>query len=270
MNSPPLLRLALRPTLRLATLGLVGLALGLVMALATPAHASDSADSLAAALAASDRSDAEKLRDVGRKPAEIIAFLGVEPGMTVLDLVAASGYYTEVLSEAVGEKGKVYAQNPPRLLQMREGAADKAMTSRLAGGRLANVERLDVDLAEVSLAPGSVDAAMTALNYHDIHNGSGAEAAAGFLEKIYSLLKPGAVLGIIDHHGNEGADNESLHRIHEGVVLAAVEASPFELDTSSDLLRNPEDDHSHNVFEDSIRGKTDRFVLRLRKPAKAD
>jgi len=84
---------------------------------------------------------------------------------------------------------------------------------------------------------------------------------------LHTLLKPGGVLGIIDHHGNDDADNESLHRIPVSVVLVAVEASPFELDASSDLLRNPADDRTHNVFEESIRGKTDRFVLKLRKPA---
>ena len=238
------------------------------LALPIPALTADSIDGLASALATGGRSDAEKLRDVGRKPAEVIAFLGVEPGMTVIDLIAAGGYYTEVLSIAVGEKGKVYAQNPPTVLKMREGANDKAMTSRLDGGRLANVKRLDVNLSEAALAPDSVDVAITALNFHDIYNGRGAEAAAGFLEQVYSLLKPGAVLGIIDHHGNDDADNESLHRIPLRVVLAVVEESPFELDASSDLLQNPADDRTHNVFEGSIRGKTDRFVLKLRKPAK--
>lgn len=238
----------------------------LVLALPLSAHGSDATDGLAATLAAGERSDAEKQRDDGRKPAEVVAFLGIEPGMAVVDLLAAGGYYTEVLSVAVGEKGKVYAQNSPGLLKMFDGAADKAMTTRLEGGRLANVERLDVDLAEAGLAAGSIDVAITALNFHDIHNGSGAEAAAGFLKKVYRVLKPGGVLGIIDHDGNEDADNKSLHRIPKSVVLAAIEASPFELDASSDMLRNPADDHSHNVFEDSIRGKTDRFVLRLRKP----
>ncbi len=250
------------PHLRLA-------ALILVFALPVSAHAADSTDGLAAALAAGDRSDAEKQRDAGRKPAEVVAFLAIVPGMTVVDLLAAGGYYTEVLSVAVGAKGKVYAQNPPRLLQMREGAADKALTARLEGGRLSNVERLDLDLAEIALAPNSVDAAITALNFHDIYNGSGVEAVAGFLNKVYSILKPGGVLGIIDHHGNEDADNKDLHRIHESLVLAAIEASPFELDASIDMLRNPDDDHTLNVFDESIRGKTDRFVLRLRKPGAA-
>ncbi len=142
------------------------------------------------------------------------------------------------------------------------------MTARL-DGRLPNVERLDQNLSEASLAPASVDAALTALNFHDIYNGRGADAAAGFLAAVYGVLKPGGVLGVVDHHGNTGADNESLHRIPESQVRAVVEASPFELEASSDVLRNPDDDRSKNVFDPAIRGQTDRFVLRLRKPAAA-
>ncbi len=250
------------PSFRLA-------AMILVATLPISAPASERSDALAANLAAGDRPDADKQRDAGRKPAEVIAFLGIEPGMTVVDLIASGGYYTDVLSIAVGEDGKVYAQNSPFVLKMRDGANDKAMTARLEGGRLPNVERLDQNLSEAGLAPASVDAALTALNFHDIYNGRGADAAAGFLAAVYGVLKPGGVLGVVDHHGNTGADNESLHRIPESQVRAVVEASPFELDASSDVLRNPDDDRSQNVFDPAIRGQTDRFVLRLRKPAAA-
>ncbi len=229
--------------------------------------ASEPATGLARSLADGDRIEAEKQRDAGRKPAEVVAFLGIEPGMTVLDLIAAGGYYTEVLSVAVGPRGKVYAQNSPYVLQMRDGANEKAMTARLAASRLANVERVDQNLAEATLEAGSIGAAITALNFHDIYNGRGADAASSFLADVYRLLEPGGVLGIIDHHGNADADNEKLHRIDEALVLAAVKASPFELDGSSDILRNPADDHTLNVFDEAVRGKTDRFLLRLRKPA---
>jgi predicted methyltransferase len=241
--------------------------LTLAVALPLGAQATERADGLAASLASGDRADADKARDAGRKPAEIVAFLGIEPGMTVLDIIAASGYYTEVLSVAVGEKGKVYAQNSAFVLEIREGANEKAISARLAGNRLPNVERRNKDLAEVGLEPGSIDAAITALNFHDIYNGRGTEAAAAFLAAVYELLKPGGVLGIVDHHGNEGADNESLHRIPESQVRAAVEASPFTLEASSELLRNSGDDRSKGVFDASVRGKTDRFVLLMRKPS---
>ena len=242
-------------------------ALILVATLPLAAAASERADELAKTLAAGDRSAAEKGRDAGRKPGEIVAFLGIEPGMTVVDLIAAGGYYTEVLSVAVGKDGKVIAQNPPSVLKMRDGANDEAMTARLADGRLSNVERVDQNLSEAGLAPASADAALTALNFHDIYNGRGVEAAAAFLAAVYSVLKPGGVLGIVDHHGNVDADNEKLHRIPEEQVRAAVGASSFELEASSDALRNPADDRTLNVFDEKIRGKTDRFVLLLRKPA---
>lgn len=224
---------------------------------------------LATRLAADSRPAEDRARDAGRKPAAVIAFLGIAPGMTVVDLIAAGGYNTEVLSIAVGPEGKVYAQNNAYVLQMGEGANDKAMTARLAGGRLPNVQRLDREIAELGLAPGSIDAAVTALNFHDIYNGRGPEAAARFLEAVYAFLEPGGVLGIIDHAGNPGADNEKLHRIEEKRVVEAALAAGFEVEATSDVLRNPADDRTQSVFEPALRGHTDCFVLRLRKPGPA-
>jgi predicted methyltransferase len=222
---------------------------------------------LRAALSSPERAETDRARDAGRKPAEVVAFLGIDPGMTVVDLIAAGGYYTEVLSVAVGEPGRVYAQNSPYVLQLRDGANDKAMTARLAGARLANVERLDREVSDLGLAPGSIDAAVTALNFHDIYNGRGVEAAQAFLVNVRGLLKPGGTLGIIDHIGSAEGDNSELHRIELEKVLAAVKAAGFEVEATGDLLRNSADDHSQNVFDPSIRGNTDRFVLKLRKPA---
>jgi predicted methyltransferase len=224
------------------------------------------ADDLASRLATGGRSDADKARDTDRKPAQVIAFLGIEPGMTVVDLIAAGGWFTEVLAEAVGPTGKVYAQNTAFTLQFREGANDKAMTARLADGRLPNVERLDREIAELGLAPGSVDAAITALNFHDIHNGGGPAAASGFLAAVFDLLEPGGVFGIIDHVGVAGQDNEALHRIEPKTVEELARAAGFVLEGRSKLLANPADDHTRNVFDETIRGRTDQFLLRLRKP----
>jgi predicted methyltransferase len=242
------------------------LLVGLLLATAVgPAVADDSA-AVATALAAGSRSEADQARDAGRKPARVVAFLGIEPGMTVVDLIAASGYYTEVLSLAVGPQGKVYAQNNAFVLQFRDGANDKAMTKRLAGGRLPNVERLDREMDALGIAPGSVDAALTALNFHDVYNGSGKDAALAFLSSVKQFLAPGGVLGIIDHHGSAGADNEKLHRIQEERVVEVAEQAGFVVEASGQMLRFPEDDRSQGVFAPSVRGKTDRFVLRLRKP----
>lgn len=231
----------------------------------TAAQARSAAD-LAQALSSGTRSEAEKARDAGRRPAEVVTFLGIQPGMTVIDLIAAGGYYTEVLSVAVGESGKVYAQNNAYVLQMRDGANEKAMSKRLANGRLKNVERLDREIAELELAPGSVHAALTALNFHDIANSRGPEATAGFLAAVMTILKPGGILGVIDHDGDPGNDNKSLHRIPKADALKAIEAAGFELAAEADMLRNVGDDRTQNVFAEGLRGKTDRFVLLLRKP----
>ena len=221
---------------------------------------------LASGLAAETRPAEDRERDAGRKPVEVLAWLGIGPGMTVMDLVASGGWYTEVLSIAVGPEGRVYAQNPPSFLAFRDGYYDKAMAERLADGRLPNVERVDHDVQEAGLAAGSLDAALTALNFHDVHNMAGDEAAAGFLAAVKTLLKPGGVLGIIDHYGDADKDNNALHRLDVERALPIIEVAGFEL-TSSDLLRNPDDDRTAMVFDEAIRGKTDRVLYKLVKPA---
>jgi predicted methyltransferase len=235
-------------------------------AAALPARAAETHEALAAALARPDRPEADRARDAGRRPAEVVAFLEIGPGMTVVDLIAAGGYYTEVLSGAVGPKGRVHAQNNAYVLKIRDGANEKALSARLADGRLANVERLDREMDDLGLAPGSIDAAVTALNFHDVYNGRGEQAADGFLKTVFAALKPGGVLGIIDHSGGAGGDDAELHRIDEARVVAAAERAGFEVEAKSDLLRNPGDDRKTNVFDPAIRGRTDRFLLRLRKP----
>ena len=233
---------------------------------ATAGAAEEPSGDLVTALANSGRSEEDRARDAGRKPAEVVAFLGIKPGMTVLDLIAGGGYYTEVLSVAVGPKGTVHAQNPKAVLEFRDGANDKALTARLADDRLANVKRLDREIPDMGIAPGSLDAGITALNFHDVYNRGGAEAVAGMLAVISAALKPGGVLGVIDHAGNPDADNTALHRIQEDVVVKAVTDAGFVVEAQSDVLRNPDDNHTLPVFNPDIRGKTDRFALRLRKP----
>lgn len=225
----------------------------------------DAAPDLAARLESGNRSEADKARDAGRQPAAVVTFLGIERGMTVVDLLAAGGYYTEVLSEAVGPDGRVYAHNTEFLLKMRDGANEKAMTTRLAGDRLPNVERLDREISDLGLAEESVDAVLTALNFHDIYNGRGPEAAQNVLRAVHAVLTPHGVLGIVDHAGKPGGDNEKLHRIDEAKVIEAVQQAGFIVEATSDVLRHPEDDRTRSVFAKGLRGATDRFVLKLRK-----
>lgn len=221
-------------------------------------------NALSEALANPARPQADRDRDADRRPAELVTFFGVKPGMTVVDVIAAGGYFTEVLATAVGPTGKVYAQNPPMLLKFREGAYDKAITERLAGNRLKNVVRVDADLPPAQIAAGSVDVAVTALNFHDVHNMNPA-AGEAFMKSVYTMLKPGGVFGVIDHVGNDGADNTGLHRVPKHVAIEAATAAGFTVEAQSDLLAHPADDHTRIVFDPTLRGKTDQFVLRLRK-----
>ena len=218
-------------------------------------------------LANASRAAEDRARDAGRKPAEVIAYLGIAAGMSVIDIIAAGGYYTEVLSLAVGAEGHVVAQNTDFILQMRDGVNEKALSARLADNRLPNVTRLDKNFEDISTADGQFDAAITALNFHDVYNNGGADRAVGFLQTIGSLLKPGAVFGIIDHVGVAGADNATLHRAELATVIETAEAAGFIVEGHSDLLANDSDDHTQGVFAEGVRGHTDRFLVKLRKPA---
>jgi len=222
---------------------------------------------LSTVLARADRPADDRARDEARRPSEIVAFAGVEPGMTVLDVMAAGGWYTEVLSVAVGDEGTVYAENPRWLLDARDGASDRALSERLGDGRLANVVRVDEGLAQGRIDPGSVDVALSALNFHDTYYLVGPEAAARQLEQVYTALKPGGVFVLVDHVGAPRNDNARLHRIPPGVVLEMAAAAGFEVVAEGDMLANPRDDLTEMVFAPEIRGRTDRFVLKLRKPA---
>ncbi|SIN61297.1 Predicted methyltransferase [Parasphingorhabdus marina DSM 22363] len=225
----------------------------------------DIAQTRAALASAPGRSDADKERDAGRKPSEVLHFLGLKPGDTAFDVLASGGWYSEALSIAVGPEGKVYAQNPAVLLQMRDGANDKALTARLADNRLPNVVRLDEEMTALSIPPNSVDVAITGLNLHDVYNSFGEQATIGFLTAVKATLKPGGVFGVIDHVGKPGADNTPLHRMDPALAVRAAEAAGFMVEQGT-MLANPQDDHTGNVFGPDLRGKTDRFVLKLTKP----
>ncbi len=221
---------------------------------------------LAAMLASDARTDADRARDASRKPVAVLDYLGVGPGDKVVDVIAASGWYTEVLSMAVGPDGSVVAQNPAFVLEFRDGANDKALNERLAGNRLPNVTRMNKEFADITAADGPFDVALTALNFHDIYNNRGIESATDLMRVVSTLLKPGGVFGVIDHVGDADVDNEPLHRVDVAKVIESAEAAGFVVEGQSDLLANPGDDHTQAVFAEEVRGKTDRFIVKLRKP----
>lgn len=222
------------------------------------------ATDLATLLAA--RSEEDRARDAGRKPAEVIAAMGIEPGMNILEVIAGGGWYTEVLSIAVGPEGHVTAHNTPGALQARDGANEKAISARLADGRLPNVTRLNVDTHEISPDAGPFDAAFTALNLHDIYNRGGEVAAVASMTAVYKVLKPGGFFVVIDHEGLAGNDNVEMHRLVKADAIRVGEAAGFVLETDSGVLHHHSDDMSKHMRDESVQGKTHRFVLKFRKP----
>lgn len=222
------------------------------------------------ALASTARLDGDAARDAGRKPADVLAFIGVAPGMTVLDMFSGGGYYSEILSGVVGDDGQVVAHSNKAYLQF----VGEEFVSRYAGGRLPNVDILMAENNKLRLDENQFDVIMMGLSYHDTYwvnpDGGWPEVDRSKLNaELFASLKPGGVLGIVDHYATEGASTASvadLHRIDRAIVVADLEAAGFVLDAESDILRNPDDDHSLGVFAPEIRGNTDRFVLRFRKP----
>jgi predicted methyltransferase len=214
-----------------------------------------------AALASPDRPQAEKDRDAARKPIETIQFAGIKTGQTVLEVIAVGGWFTEVLSAAVGPTGKVYAQNPT-FFTGRPGFAE---AEKARDDRLKNVTPIHGDLPDASLT-GKADAALTALNLHDIYNGPGGEAAAVALCKgVYDDLKPGGTFTVIDHVGIAGQDNAMFHRIQLAQAKEVLTKAGFKIDAESDLLKNPKDDHTKGVRDPSVAGHTDQFLIRAKK-----
>jgi len=221
---------------------------------------------LATVLASDIRSEEDRARDAGRKPADVVAALGIEPGMHVLDVMAGGGWYTEVLSLSVGPDGHVTSHNTAFALQVRDGVNEKALSARIADGRLSNVSRLNKEVGELMPEDGPFDAAITALNLHDIYNRGGEEAAVGAMRAIYSVLKPGGVFGLIDHQGLEGQDNAELHRMLKADAIRVAEAAGFVVEEDSDVLHSDIDDMTQHMRTEGIRGYTNRFLLKLRKP----
>ncbi|QJB69970.1 class I SAM-dependent methyltransferase [Parasphingorhabdus halotolerans] len=220
-----------------------------------------------AALAASEnRSDEDKARDESRKPAEVLAFIGLKTGDTVLDLISSGGWYSVAAAIATGANGKVYAQNPAAALQLRDGAYEKEIAARLEANKLPQIERLNSEIADLGVPDGSIDVAITALNFHDVYNSFGAEAATGMLAAVKAKLKPGGVFGVIDHVGDPDGDNTATHRIDPDLAVAAASAAGFMVERNDELLEGTGDEHSKNVFDPAVRGKTDRFILKLTKP----
>jgi predicted methyltransferase len=195
---------------------------------------------IAAAIADSDRPDADKDRDAARKPAETLALAGIKPGQKIADLYPGTGYFTRIFSKVVGSKGHVYAVWPI-------GAPEK-MTAD-AKAIAANPAYPNVSEEEQSFNtlkfPVPLDVVWTSQNYHDIHNIKDVDIAA--VDKaIFDALKPGGTFIVLDHVAPAGSgfqDTSTLHRIDPEAVKTEVEAAGFVLVKQSDFLKNPDDPH---------------------------
>ncbi len=218
----------------------------------------------------SNRPAADRDRDGSRKPAEVMRFFGIKPGMTVLDMFTGGGYYAELLSYVVGPQGKVIAQSNQAYMDFVGDEFEK----RFADNRLPNVDILMAENNELSLDADTIDVVMMVLSYHDLYleeeDGWPRFDTPAFLAELRKGLKPGGKVAIIDHVAAAGADatesGNSVHRIDPAVVIADMTAAGFKLGDRTDLLRNPDDDLSKLVFAEGIRGNTDRFVLCFSSP----
>lgn len=234
-----------------------------------PGAARAASETIAAAVSHPAR-EADRADDANRKPGEVLNFFGIEPGMRVLDLLAGGGYYTEIVSRVVGDEGLVIFHNNA---SYRRFLGD-ALSERTAGNRLPNVEVLDDEVADLDFEEGELDAVLFVLGFHDVYYKDESWPDINAEELLATLLRglrAGGLLGVVDHAAKEGADaldsGTNLHRIDEGFTRRTIEAAGFVLEAESDILRNAADDRSIQVFDPSIRRKTDRFVLLFRKPS---
>ncbi|MFT4861789.1 MAG: putative methyltransferase [Pseudohongiellaceae bacterium] len=245
----------------LATVFLIG------TAIAGCTNASEAADS---AVATPTRPQADKDRDAARKPAQVLEFFGISPGMQVLDVFAGGGYYSEILSHVVGSQGKITLYNNGGW----DGFVGAGVAERLENNRLPNVESVVAEANSTEFAANSFDAAIFVLGFHDLYYAAGgwpAIDADAFLADLFESIKPGGVVGIVDHAATLGVSldvADSLHRIDPSMIHYAMAKAGFKFDGESDILRNSEDDRLKPMSDESIRGLTDRVVYRFIKPAR--
>ena len=226
---------------------------------------------MAAALADPSRPAADVEHDANRKPAQTLLFAGIAPGMKVAELLPGGGYYTRILSKAVGSTGHVYALVPAPRPDAPADAPDFAARVKAiaAEAGYSNLSVVVEPFAELK-TPEPVDLVWTSQNYHDLHNFPGLNLTV-FNQMVFEALKPGGIYFILDHSSVPGAGSSvtaTLHRIDPETVKREVQGAGFEFVGSSRLLQQPGDPRTVKVFDPTIRGRTDQFILKFRKPAK--
>jgi len=246
----------------------LGLAAPLAALAATAPAASAVPAYVTAAIADPARKD-DSANDARRHAADVVAFTGLKPGQKVAELVPGEGYWTRIFSGVVGTNGHVYTVWPS---EMGKYAAKSIANWQelVKQPPYNNVSLLQQPGAKLSL-PEAVDLVFTSQNYHDYHDKfMGPVDMADFDKQVFGALKPGGVFVVVDHSAVNGSGfdaTDTLHRIDEEAVKKEVEAAGFVLDGESDALRNKDDPRTAKVFDPAIRGKTDQFILRFKKPA---
>jgi len=240
-------------------------------AFTAPTIADHHGHAIMAAIDNSDRSAEDRALDAARKPADVLMFAGISPGMKVLDINSAGGYYSELLSRSVGSEGMVYAHNGAVYWAFMKEKLHK----RFENNRLENVVHMNGGAESVDLPASSLDAAIAVLAYHDYFmthdariGGPGREDVAPVLKSIYDALKPGGSFTIVDHIGAVGGgpeDFDKMHRIDPAFVQKQMEAAGFKLAGTSNKLMNDTDDPKRSPFAEDLRRKTSRFILKFVK-----
>jgi predicted methyltransferase len=246
----------LKTTVALAASLMIGFAAS--AATAQPAY-------ITAAVADPHRPAADVARDPLRKPVDMMVFAQVKPGEKVLELIPGGGYFERIFSVAVGPSGHVYEAIPSL------GAADASPKSNgiAADPHYSNITEVSMNSGAGIAANAPYDLIWTSQNYHDLHLTRLHLDIAALDKGLYTALKPGGVMVIVDHAAELGSgtrDTDKMHRIDEDLVKAEMKAAGFVLEDESNVLRNPADTHTLLVFDPAIRGHTDQFALRFRKP----
>jgi predicted methyltransferase len=226
---------------------------------------------IAAAVADTSRPTTDTARDVDRKPAETLAFSDVKPGNIVADYAAGQGYFTRLFASLVGPHGHVYAVVPSPLFVYPNIVKGISEIESWAVHR-PNVTVIFASPLEGIRYPEQLDVFWISQNYHDLHDSfMGPVNMIAFNNRVFAALKPGGLYIVLDHvaaPGSPASVTDTLHRIEPSVVRREVEAAGFEFVKESAILANPADPHTASVFDKSVRGHTDQFIFKFRKPEK--
>jgi len=230
------------------------------------AQADEHDDLIKAAVDNPARAEANSVRDAARMPDQVIKFMGVNQGDTVLDMVSNGGYYAEILAGVVGDDGRVIAH----MFQNAGMDPDNAYAAKIrTADHMQNVVPIYASFNDLDVKENTLDYVFLIQNFHDFYFDRFGVDVEKMLAMYKKALKPGGVMAVIDHHAGDGAPSTTgttVHRIDPAIVKRDMAAAGFELEGELNVLINDTDDKSKSVFDDSVRGKTSRFILKFTNP----